>query len=159
MNPTTEIAPVVKTIRVKAPIAHAFDVFTSGLTRWWPYNHGIGKKPIQKVMMEPRPAGRWLEISEDGTETTVATITLWDPPHRLVLLWQVNAKWQPDKSMKSEVDVRFTAEGPNATLVELKHHKFETMGAEAGASMRKDVDGGWPGLMERFAQEAERSGN
>ena len=42
-------------------------------------------------------------------------------------------------------------------MVELLHHKFETMGAEAGASMRKDVDGGWPGLMERFAQEAERS--
>jgi hypothetical protein len=31
------------------------------------------------------------------------------------------------------------------------------MGAEAGASMRKDVDGGWPGLMEHFVQEAERS--
>jgi hypothetical protein len=31
------------------------------------------------------------------------------------------------------------------------------MGAEAGASMRKDVDGGWPGLIERFVQEAERS--
>jgi hypothetical protein len=30
------------------------------------------------------------------------------------------------------------------------------MGAQAGASMRKDVDRGWPGLMERFAQEAER---
>ncbi len=159
MNASAEIAPVVKTIRVKAPIARAFDVFTSGLTRWWPHNHGIGKKPIQKVMMEPRLGGRWLEISEDGTETTVATITLWEPPHRLVLLWQVNAKWQPDKSMKSEVDVRFTKEGPKATLVELKHHKFETMGAEAGASMQKDVNGGWPGLMERFAQEAERSGN
>jgi hypothetical protein len=39
------------------------------------------------------------------------------------------------------------------------HHKFETMGAEAGASMRRDVDGGWPGLIERFAQEAERSKN
>jgi hypothetical protein len=30
------------------------------------------------------------------------------------------------------------------------------MGAEAGASMRNDVDRGWPGLIERFAREAER---
>jgi hypothetical protein len=60
--------------------------------------------------------------------------------------------------MKSEVDVRFAADGPDATLVELLHHKFETMGATAGASMRKDVDGGWPGLIERYVQEAERSG-
>jgi uncharacterized protein YndB with AHSA1/START domain len=58
--------------------------------------------------------------------------------------------------MKSEVDVRFTADGPDATTVELTHHKFETMGAEAGASMRSDVDRGWPGLMERFAREAEK---
>jgi hypothetical protein len=61
--------------------------------------------------------------------------------------------------MKSEVEVRFTAEGADITRVELLHHKFETMGAEAGASMRKDVDGGWPGLMERFAREAERGKN
>ena len=134
MNEMTVIAPVRKTVRVKAPIAHAFDVFTSGLTRWWPHDHGVGKKPIAKVLMEPRLGGRWLEISQD-------------------------ARWQPDAAMKSEVDVRFTADGPDATRVELTHHKFETMGAEAGASMRKDVDGGWPGLIEHFAREAERGAN
>src|SRR6266852_2659616 len=137
MNDVAVIAPVRKTVRVKAPIAHAFEVFTGGLTRWWPFDHGVGKKPIQKVLMEPRLGGRWLEISEDGTETSVATITHWEPPHRLVMIWQINAQWKPDPAMKSEVDVRF--------------------GAEAGASMRKDVDGGWPGLIERFVQEAERS--
>ena len=154
---TFVIAPVRKTVHVKVPIAHAFEVFTSRLTRWWPHDHGVGKKPIQKVMMEPRLGGRWLEISQDGTETPVATITLWEPPHHFVMLWQVNAKWQPDVTMISEVDVRFTADGPDATDVELVHHKFETMGAEAGASMRKDVDGGWPGLIARFVTEAERS--
>jgi len=159
MSQTITIAPVRKTVRVKAPIQHAFEVFTSGLTRWWPHDHGVGKKPIEKVLMEPRLGGRWLEVSKDGTETSVATITHWDPPNRLVLLWQINAKWKPDLSMKSEVDVRFTADGPEATHVELVHHKFETMGAEAGTSMRKDVDHGWPGLMERFAKEAERNSN
>jgi uncharacterized protein YndB with AHSA1/START domain len=156
MSAAPVIAPVRKSIRVKAPIAHAFDVFTSGLTRWWPHNHGVGKRPIAQVLMEPRLGGRWIEISEDGTETTVATIIRWEPPHQVVLIWQVNAQWKPDAAMKSEVDVRFTADGPDATLVELVHHEFETMGAEAGASMRKDVDGGWPGLLERFAQEAGR---
>ena len=157
MNAPIVISPVRKTVRVKAPIARAFDVFTSGLSRWWPHDHGVGKKPVQKVLMEPRLGGRWLEISEDGTETSVATITLWEPPHRLVMVWQVNAQWKPDPAMKSEVDVRFTADGPDATLVALLHHKFETMGAEAGASMRNDVDRGWPGLIERYAQEAESS--
>ena len=71
--------------------------------------------------------------------------------------WQINAQWKPDITMRSEVDVRFTADGPEATKVELLHHRFETMGAEAGASMRKDVDGGWPGLLERFVREVELS--
>jgi uncharacterized protein YndB with AHSA1/START domain len=159
MSEAPVIAPVLKTVRVKAPVARAFEVFTSGLTRWWPHNHGVGKKPIRKVMIEPHLGGRWLEISEDGTETSVATITLWEPPHRLVLIWQINAQWKPDKTMKSEVDVRFTADGPDATQVELLHHKFETMGAEAGASLRGDVDRGWPGLIEHFAREAERGVN
>jgi uncharacterized protein YndB with AHSA1/START domain len=157
MNELASITPVRKQVFVKAPIAHAFEVFTSGLSRWWPTTHGVGKKPISKVMMEPRLGGRWLEIAEDGTETPVATLILWEPPHRLVMVWQINAQWKPDVAMKSEVDVRFTADGPNATLVELLHHKFETMGAESGASMRNDVDRGWPGLIERYVQEAERS--
>ena len=57
----------------------------------------------------------------------------------------------------SEVEVRFIAQGPLATLVELEHRNFERLGAEAGASMRKDVDGGWPGMLEHFKREAETS--
>src|ERR1700731_1692545 len=54
MNDVAVIAPVRKTVHVKAPIAHAFEVFTSGLTRWWPHDHGVGKKPIQTVLRERR---------------------------------------------------------------------------------------------------------
>src|SRR6202171_266324 len=104
MNDVAVIAPVRKSVRVRAPIAHAFDVFTSGLTRWWPFDHGVGKKPIAKVLMEPRLGGRRLEKSQDGSEAPGATITVWEPPHRLVMVWQINARWQPDAAMKSEVD-------------------------------------------------------
>lgn len=73
MNDTTiMIAPVRKTVRVNAPIAHAFDVFTNGFSRWWPRDHSIAKKPISKLLLEPRLGGRWLEISDDGTQTKVA---------------------------------------------------------------------------------------
>ena len=157
MNEQAVIAPVRKSVHVKVPVEYAFEVFTSGLTHWWPNNHGIGKKPIQKVLMEPRLGGRWLEIADDGTETSAATIIVWEPPHRFVMVWQVNAQWKPDVAMKSEVVVRFTPDGADSTVVELVHHKFETMGAEAGASLREDVGRGWPGFMERFAKEAERS--
>jgi len=120
MNKTVTIAPVRKSVRVEASQAHAFEVFTAGLDRWWPRRGTIGTSPLKTVTIEPRLGGRWYETGEDG----------------------------------SEVEVRFTIEGPDATLVELEHRKFERMGAEAGASLRKDVDGGWPGILERFRAEA-----
>lgn len=154
MSTATVIAPVRKEVRVAAPQAHAFEVFTAGLTKWWPPNHGVGPKPIRATMLETKLGGRWLEHAEDGTVTTVATVKEWAPPQRLVLVWQVNAQWKPDATMRSEVEVTFEPQGANETLVKLLHHKFEAMGEDAGASMQRDVNGGWPTLLDRYAMEA-----
>ena len=132
MNRTVTIAPVRKSIRVNANQAHAFEVFTSGL-------------------------GRWYELSEDGSQADVGKVLVWEPPERFVISWDLNSNWKPDTTVSSEVEVRFIAQGPQATLVELEHRNFERLGAEAGASMRKDVDGGWPGMLEHFKREAEAS--
>jgi uncharacterized protein YndB with AHSA1/START domain len=87
----------------------------------------------------------------------VGKVLVWEPPERFVISWDLNSNWKPDTTVSSEVEVRFTAQGPQATLVELEHRNFERLGAEAGASMRKDVDGGWPGMLEHFKREAEAS--
>jgi uncharacterized protein YndB with AHSA1/START domain len=155
MTPTITIAPVRKSIRVSASRAHAFDVFTSGLGRWWPRNAKIGSSPLKTSVMEPQLGGRWYELGEDGSQTTVGKVLVWEPPQRFVISWDINSSWKPDSAVSSEVEVRFIAEGPATTLVELEHRKFELMGAEAGASMRKDVDGGWPRMLEHFKREAE----
>jgi uncharacterized protein YndB with AHSA1/START domain len=140
---------------VNATQARAFDVFTSGLGRWWPRDHGIGNRPMKAAVMETRLGGYWYELAEDGTQANVGKIIVWEPPQRFVMTWDINSQWKPDATISSEVEVRFIAEGANATRVELEHRKFEQMGAEAGESMRKDVDGGWPGLLELFKTEAE----
>jgi uncharacterized protein YndB with AHSA1/START domain len=155
MTTTVKIAPVSKSIRVKAAPARAFEVFTSGLGRWWPRDKGIGKLPMKTAVMETRLGGRWYELSEDGSEATVGKIIVWDPPRRFVMTWDINSQWKPDTTVSSEVEVRFIPDGADATRVELEHRKFEQMGIEAGESMRKDVDGGWPGMLERFRKEAE----
>lgn len=152
---TINLAPVRKSIRVKASQAHAFDVFTSGLDRWWPRDHGIGRKPMKSMVMETRLGGRWYELAEDGSRADVGKITAWEPPARFVMSWDINSQWQPDTTIGSEVEVKFIAEGADATRVELEHRKFEQMGDEAGAKMRKDVDGGWPGLLQIFKSKAE----
>ncbi|MGH6794728.1 MAG: SRPBCC family protein [Methylocella sp.] len=155
MTHSVSIAPVRKSIRVKASQAHAFEIFTSGLGRWWPHKATIGNPPLKMVVMETRLDGRWYEESEDGSQANVGRILVWEPPQRFVVSWDINSNWKPDTSVSSEVEVRFIPDGPDATLVELEHRNFERMGAEAGAKMRKDVDGGWPGILEGFQREAE----
>ena len=155
MTATVSIAPVRKSIRVSASQAHAFDVFTAGLGRWWPLDHGIGKTPRKAIDMETRLGGHWYELAEDGSRTNVGKIIVWEPPQRFVMTWDINSRWKPDTTVGSEVEVRFIADGANATRVELEHRKFEQMGAEAGESMRKDVDRGWPGLLDMFKRRAE----
>jgi len=155
MNQVITIAPVRKTIRVNASAARAFEVFTAGLGRWWPIDHGIGKTPRRCVAMETRLGGHWYELAEDGTRTDVGRIIAWEPPQRFVMSWDINSQWKPDTTVGSEVEVRFIAEGANATRLELEHRKFEQMGAEGGAKMRRDVDGGWPGLLELFKSQVE----
>jgi uncharacterized protein YndB with AHSA1/START domain len=155
MTETITIAPVRKTIVVKASAAHAFEVFTSGIGKWWPRDHGIGKLPMREAVMETRLGGRWYELGEDGAQTNVGRIIAWEPPVRFVMTWDINSQWKPDATMSSEVEVRFIAEGANATRVELEHRKFEQMGAEGGEKMRKGVDGGWPKMLERFKTQAE----
>jgi uncharacterized protein YndB with AHSA1/START domain len=156
MNKTVTIAPVRKTVRVKASQAHAFEVFTAGLDRWWPRRASIGAAAMKAMVIEPHLGGRWYEVGEDGSQATVGKILLWDPPKRFIVSWDINHRWKPDMTVGSEVEVRFTTEGPDATLVELEHRKFEAMGAEAGASLRRDVDGGWPGILEGFRAAAEQ---
>lgn len=152
---TVGIAPVRKSIRVNASQAHAFAVFTAELDRWWPRKANIGASALKKTVIEQRLGGRWYQVGEDGSEADVGKIRVWEPPRRFVVSWDINRHWKPDPAVGSEVEIRFLADGPNATRIELEHRNFELMGAEAGASLRKDVDGGWPGMLEHFKKAAE----
>ncbi|MGH9248503.1 MAG: SRPBCC domain-containing protein [Acidimicrobiales bacterium] len=71
-----------------------------------------------------------LERADGGTnaEPTAASATgagCWpgSHPHRLVVTWQINGEWQLDADPEhaSEIEVRFTPDGPEQTTVELEH--------------------------------------
>lgn len=156
MSRTLTIAPVRKSVRVKTSPEHAFEVFTTGLSRWWPTTHTIGAPPMKQAVLEPRLGGRWYELSEDGSQADVGEVLVWEPPTRVVIGWRLNSHWQPDSSIESTVEVTFTPAEPGVILVELEHRDFEVLGAKAGASLRKDVDSGWPGLLVHFAAEVDR---
>ena len=155
MNRTISIAPVRKTIVVQATPEKAFAVFTAGLDRWWPKTYNIGTAPIRESFIEPFVGGRWYSKCEDGSEAVVGHVSVWQPAERFVVSWEISAQWKPDArvALASEVEVRFVAEAAGGTRVELEHRNFERMGVADGETMRKGVDGGWPGLLELFAKE------
>lgn len=155
---TITIAPVRKSLMVEVSQAHAFDVFTSGIDRWWPKEHHIGNAPPVKSIIEPREGGRWLTVHEDGSEVTTGHMLVWDPPRRLVFTWEINGQWKPEanRAFASEVEVRFIAEGAGRTRVELEHRNFERMPDVEGAKgMRDGVDNGWPGILDLFRAVAQ----
>jgi uncharacterized protein YndB with AHSA1/START domain len=81
----------------------------------------------------------------------------WEPPRRLLLSWEITADWQHDSDLQTEVEVRFIAQGNNATRVELEHRHLDRYGKRRD-EMRGvfDSEGGWKGLLEAFAARASQ---
>jgi uncharacterized protein YndB with AHSA1/START domain len=155
MNTQIRPAPVRKSIFVNAPQARAFDVFTNGIGRWWQKTHKIGQADVDRPIIEPTVGGRWYELDVDGSECEIGKVAVWDPPARLVLIWQLTPEFKYDPDLVTKVEVLFTPEGAG-TRVELEHRDLERMGEKADA-MRETVSGpgGWPALLQLFADEAE----
>ncbi len=146
---------VQKSVTVQAPVEKAFAVFTEGFDRWWFREHHIGAADLKQAVLEGREGGRWYEIGIDGRECDWGRVLKWDPPNRLVLAWQIDATWKFDPNLLTEVEVRFVAEGPDRTRVELEHRNLDRYG-DAQDQMQAGLGspGGWQGLLEAFAEAA-----
>lgn len=145
---------VQKQIIVDAPLERAFSVFTERFGDFKPKEHNLLGAPIVETLFEPRVGGHIYDRAEDGSECRWARILTYDPPNRVVFSWDIGPTWQletnPDNA--SEVEVRFVAEGPDQTRVELEHRNIDRHGP-GFESIHADVDGdhGWPLYLERFA--------
>jgi uncharacterized protein YndB with AHSA1/START domain len=154
MSEIIKLEPIRKTLHVDAKVERAFQVFTERIGEWWPLlTHHIGKAPAQTAVIEPWVDGRWYERGIDGSECNWGKVLVWEPPARIVLAWQISAQWQYDPALLTEVEVLFVAESAGRTRVEVEHRKLEAFGT-AASELRKSLDGGWPGILDRFAQRA-----
>jgi uncharacterized protein YndB with AHSA1/START domain len=147
-------APVRKSIFVNAPQDRTFEVFTDGIGRWWPKTHKIGDVDLERPVIEPRSGGRWYQLQVDGSECDVGKVAAWEPPSRLLLIWQLTAEFTYDPNLVTEVEVLFTPEG-DGTRVDLEHRNLERLG-DSAEKLREAVDssGGWGALLALFAEEA-----
>jgi uncharacterized protein YndB with AHSA1/START domain len=147
---------VRKFVHVEAPQAVAWRVFTEKMGAWWPLAYyKIGKANAVDAVIEPHTGGRWYERGEDGSICQWGSVLTWEPTSRLVLSWDINAEWQYDAELKTEIEVRFVAESGERTRVELEHRHLDRYG-EHRDRMRAvfDTEGDWGKLLEAFARVA-----
>ncbi len=142
-------------LTVDAPIAKAYEVFTTGIDSWWPREHHIGAGTLAEEVVEPWAGGRLLGREADGAECPWGTVLAWEPPTHFAFSWAISLAWQyePDPARTSRVDVTFAEIDPGHTRVTLVHSGLENHG-EGWESMRDAVSDpkGWPGLQELYAK-------
>jgi uncharacterized protein YndB with AHSA1/START domain len=161
MSEESAATSVRHSVVVDAPIEKAFRVFTEGFGRFKPPEHNLLGADIAETVFEPRVGGHLYDRGVDGSECRWARVLAYEPPHRVVISWDIGPTWQietdPDKT--SEVEVRFIAEGPKQTRVELEHRRLDRHG-EGWQGVREGVDSdqGWPVYLRGFADLFSRDG-
>jgi len=153
----TDLNSIKKSIEVRAVQEIAWRVFTEKLGTWWPLAYyKIGKANAVDAVIEPHVGGRWYERGDDGTVCQWGSVLAWEPYKRLLLSWDINADWQYDPALKTEIEVRFIVDGDNRTRVELEHRHLDRYGARRDEMRRiYDTEGDWGKLLEAFARTAE----
>jgi len=145
---------VHREIVVEAPIAHAFSTFVERFGDFKPPEHNLLASPIARTTFDPHVGGHIYDVAEDGSECRWARILAYDPPDRVVFSWDISPYWQLETDLEkaSEVEVRFSAETPNRTRVELEHRHLDRHGdGWEGVRDGVDNDAGWPLYLSRYA--------
>jgi uncharacterized protein YndB with AHSA1/START domain len=93
----------------------------------------------------------------DGRESRWSRVLAYEPPHRVVFSWDVSNEFdiQADPAKTSEIEVNFTAEGPDRTRVVLEHRNLDRHGD--GWEPHRDAvasPDGWPLSLAAFAAAA-----
>lgn len=149
-------APVRKRIEVDANIARAFDVFTQRIMSWWPPSHTITKTQLTDMGIEPFVGGRWYQTGSDGLRCDMGHVLAWEPPHRVLLAWQLDPDWKFDSTLVTEVEIKFIAETERRTRVELEHRHLERMGVRGEETRgRIDSPNGWTAILELYRRSFE----
>ena len=154
MTTQAQTASVRTQIVVEAPIERAFRVFVDQFDRIKPREHNLLAVDIAETVFEPRAGGHIYDRGVDGSECRWARVLAYEPPERLVFSWDISPRWQveTDHGKASEVEVRFVAETPERTRVELEHRNLDRHG-EQWESVRAGIASpdGWPLYLRRYA--------
>src|SRR5580693_6468339 len=99
--------PVRSSVVVTAPIERAFTVFTDDIGSWWPPEHHILEATLAEMVFEPHVGGHVFDRGEDGSECRWARVLAYEPPHRVLISWDISLQWQLETDLEktSEIEV------------------------------------------------------
>jgi uncharacterized protein YndB with AHSA1/START domain len=141
-------------IVVEASISRAFKVFTEDFGSFKPREHNLLKVEIAETVFEPKVGGFLYDRGVDGSVCRWARVLAYEPPNRVTLSWDISPQWriENDPLKTSEWEVRFIAETPERTRVEIEHRNLDRHG-EGWQGVRDGVaaDQGWPLYLQRYA--------
>ena len=153
MSTQAQATSVRQEIVVQAPVERAFKVFVEDFDRIKPRDHNLLAVEIEETVFEPRAGGHIYDRGVDGSECRFARVLAYEPPDRVVFSWDISTSWQPETDLDrtSEVEVRFIAESPERTRVELEHRHLDRHG-ENWEGMREGVASpdGWRLYLQRY---------
>ena len=159
---TDVLEPVRYAVTVPLSVDRAFALFTDGYNSWWPGHH-IGQAEMAEAVLEARTGGRYYERGVDGSECEWGRVLACEPPHRIVVAWQITANgdawvYDPDLARASEFEATFREQPDGRTVIELEHRNIGRHGAGAAGIYRGvGGPGGWPGILENYATVAAAS--
>lgn len=144
--------PLRVSFEVTCSAGHAFDVWTAGISRWWPPDHTVtGHAAV--IVLQAEVGGRIFERTADGVEHDWGQVTVWEPPTQLTYLWHLRR----DRADATEVEVRFVAQGPATTRIEIEHRGWERLGT-AGEEWREQNRAGWGTLLPHYMAAVSKGG-
>lgn len=147
------IAPIVRSVTVKAPPERAFELFVGAMGAWWPKGRTVAQAPHAEIVIERQPGGRWYERSGDGVETDWGKVLELSPPDRLLLAWQLDASFRYDPALITEVELTFEPLD-GGTRVTLEHRNLERFG-DSAAKLAEQLGGGWPTFLNFYLGYAD----
>ncbi|HSJ83096.1 MAG TPA: SRPBCC domain-containing protein [Acidimicrobiia bacterium] len=145
--------PIIVEFEVDATPAHAFDVWISRPTMWWPRSHTVTQDPDLIVVFEPFEGGRIYERGSDGSEHEWGEILVWEPPSRVGYLWHLFF----DRSEATVITVTFTGTG-TGSRVKLVQTGFEKLGDEVGPDRQARTNQAWLEVTGRYRSALTGSG-
>ena len=139
-----KIAPVEKTLSLKASPARAFAHFTDNMALWWPLgSHSLSQANAKTVVFEAKKGGRIYEIDVTGRDREWGRVKECEAPHRLVFSWVLE-----NPAEATEVEVTFEDDGTGGTDFKLVHRGW--LETKSGAERREMYAGGWTPVLDDY---------